>query len=150
MTAALVFMIASVWMSWGLRECRTKTSWTYFIENLQRVAETKGPFKNDYPLDLTTGTNCFFNTSIIEHQHVAGVKSLLSITDSLKELTNDTHEVTSTPAHKVFTELVFKKLMRSTIEKFQLELASVTGQKVPFFGTGRVAPRIEVSQILKM
>ena len=46
---------------------------------------------------------------------------------------------TSTTTHKVFTELQFKKLITSTIEEIQIELMSITGQKVPFVGTGLVA-----------
>ena len=80
----------------------------------------------------------FVNTNIIEHQHVAGVKSpLLRIIENTKQVEDKLLSTTSTTAHKIFTELQFKKLITSTIEEIQIELVSVTGQKVPFVGTGR-------------
>ena len=48
----------------------------YYIGTNYKVASMKQPIKNTYPPDLTVGTNMFFvNTNIIEHQHVARVKS---------------------------------------------------------------------------
>ena len=107
----------------------------------------KQPIKNTYPPDLTVGTNMFFvNTNIIEHQHVAGVKSpLLRIIENTKQVQGGKLLNTST-AHKVFTDLQFKKLITSTIEEIQIELMSITGQKVSFVGTGLVAPT-QVSEI---
>ena len=103
----------------------------------------KQPIKNTYPPDLSVGTNMFFvNTNIIERQHVyvAGVKSpLLRIIENTKQVQDGKLLNTSTTAHKVFTELQFKKLITSTIEEIQIELMSITGQKVPFVGTGLVA-----------
>ena len=102
----------------------------------------KQPIKNTYLPDLTVGTNIFFvNTNIIEHQHVAGVKSpLFRIIENTKQIQDGKFLNTSTTtAHKVFTELQFKKLITSTIEEIQIELMSITGQKVPFVGTGLVA-----------
>ena len=96
----------------------------------------KQPIRNTYPPDLTVGTNMFFvNTNIIEHQHVAGVKSpLLRIIENTKQVQDGKLLNTATTAHKVFTEL--QKLITSTIEEIQIELMSITGQKVPFVGTG--------------
>ena len=92
----------------------------------------KQPIKNTYPSDLTVETNMFFvNTNIIEHQHVAGVKSpLLLIIENTKHVQDGKLLNTSTTAHKVFTELQFKKLITSAIEEFQIGLMSITGQKV--------------------
>ena len=113
----------------------------FFIGFSYRVERMKQPIRNTYPPDLTVGTNMFFvNTNIIEHQHVAGVKSpLLRIIENTKQVEDKLLSTTSTTAHKIFTELQFKKLITSTIEEIQIELVSVTGQKVPFVGTGRVA-----------
>ena len=113
----------------------------YYIGTNYKVANMKQPIKNTYPPDLTVGTNMFFvNINIIEHQHVAGVKSpLLRIIENTKQVQDGKLLNTSTTAHKVFTELQFKKLITSTIEEIQIELMSITGQKVPFVGTGLVA-----------
>ena len=82
----------------------------------------------------------FVNTNINEHQHVAGVKSpLLRNIENTKQVQDGKLLDTSTTANKVFTELQFKKLITSTIEEIQVELMSITGQKVPFVGTGLVA-----------
>ena len=113
----------------------------YFVGNHKEFGKKTQPIVNDYPPDLTADTNMFFvNTNIIEQQHDAGVKSpFLRIIDSERRLSNGSLQVTSTTAHKVFTELQFKKLITSTSEEIQIELVTVTGQKVPFVGTGRVA-----------
>ena len=113
----------------------------YYIGTNYKVANMKQPIKNTYPPDLTVGTNMFFvNTNIIEHQHVAGVKSpLLRIIENTKQVQDGKLLNTSTTAHRVFTELQFKKLITSTIEEIQIELMSITGQKVPFVGNGLVA-----------
>ena len=113
----------------------------YYIGTNYKVANMKQPIKNTYPPDLTVGTNMFFvNTNIIEHQHVAGVKSpLLRIIENTKQVQDGKLLNTSTTAHRVFTELQFEKLITSTIEEIQIELMSITGQKVPFVGTGLVA-----------
>ena len=99
------------------------------------------PIANDYPSDITTGTNMFFlNTNIIEHQHVAGVKSpLLRIIENTRKVSDRKLQVNSTTSHKTFTDLQFKKLITSTIEEIQIELVTVTGHKGPFVGTGRLA-----------
>ena len=115
----------------------------------------KQPIKNTYPPDLTVGTNMFFvNTNIIDYQHVAGVKSpLLRIIENTKQVQDGKLLNTSTTAHRVFTELQFKKLITSTIEEIQIELMSITGQKVPFVGTGLVALKNsheEVGQIFSL
>ena len=90
----------------------------------------KQPLKNTYVPDLTKGTNMFLvNTNIIEHQHVAVVKSpLLRIIENTKQFQDGTRLNTSTTAHKVFTQLQFKKLVTSAIEEVQIELMSITGQ----------------------
>ena len=113
----------------------------YYIGTNYNVANMKQPIKNTYPSDLTVETNMFFvNTNIIEHQHVAGVKSpLLLIIENTKHVQDGKLLNTSTTAHKVFTELQFKKLITSAIEEFQIGLMSITGQKVTFVGTGIVA-----------
>ena len=101
----------------------------------------KQPIGNTYPPDLTVGSKMFFfNTNIIEHQHVAGVKSpLLRIIENTKQIRDGKLLNASTTSHKVFTELQFKKRNTSTIEEIQIELMSITGQKVPFVDTGLVA-----------
>ena len=113
----------------------------FFLGNNDHVEKMVQPITSDYPSDITTGTNMFFlNTNIIEHQHVAGVKSpLLRIIENTKQLSDGKLQVTSTTSHKSFTELQFKKLITSTIEEIQIELVTATGKKVPFVGTGRVA-----------
>ena len=113
----------------------------FFLGNNDRIEKMVQPITSDYPSDITTGTNMFFlNTNIIEHQHVAGVKSpLLRIIENTKQLSDGKLQVTSTTSHKSFTELQFKKLITSTIEEIQIELVTATGKKVPFVGTGRVA-----------
>ena len=121
---------------------------TCFIGNHQRVAKIKDPIRNDYPPDLTAGTNIFFvNTNIIEQQHVAGVKSpLLKINDSEKNSSYGTLEFASTTAHKVFTELELQKVIASAIEEIQKNLVSVTGHKVAFTGTGRMALTLKIRE----
>ena len=106
-----------------------------------KISKLKQPIKNSYPPDITLGTNMFFvNTNIIEHQHVAGVKSpLLRIIQNTKQVQDGKLSNTSTTANKLFTELQFKKIITSTFEEIQIELMSITGQKVPFVGTGLVA-----------
>ena len=82
----------------------------------------------------------FDNTNIIEHQHVARVKSpLLRNIENTEQVQNWKLLSTSTTAHKVFTQLQFKKLNTSTIEEIQIELMSITGHKVPFVSSGLVA-----------
>ena len=112
-----------------------------FVGNHQRVSKARDRLRIDIPLNLTAGTNIpFVKTNIIEQQHASGVKStLLRIIDSERTTSNGTLEVTSRTAHKEFTELQFKTPITSRIEEFQIELVSITGQKVPFTGTGRVA-----------
>ena len=113
----------------------------FFLGNNPLVKKMSQPIANDYPSDITTGTNMFFlNTNIIEHQHVAGVKSpLLRIIENTRKVSDRKLQVNSTTSHKTFTDLQFKKLITSTIEEIQIELVTVTGHKVPFVGTGRVA-----------
>ena len=113
----------------------------YYIGTNYKVANMQQPIKSIYPPDLTLGTNMFFvNTNIIDHQHVAGVKSpLLRIIENTKQVQDGKLLNTSTTAQKVFTELQFKKLITSTIEEIRFELMSTTGQKVPFVGTVLVA-----------
>ena len=82
----------------------------------------------------------FDNTNIIEHQHVARVKSpLLRNIENTEQVQNWKLLSTSTTAHKVFTQLQFKKLNTSTIEEIQIELMSITGHKVPFVSSVLVA-----------
>ena len=46
----------------------------------------------------------FVNTNIIEHQHVAGVKSpLLPVIENTKQVQDRKRLNTSTTAHKIFT-----------------------------------------------
>ena len=60
----------------------------------------------------------FFNTNIIEHQDVAGVKSaLLRVIENTKQIQDRKLLNTSKTAHKVFTELLVKKIITSTIEE---------------------------------
>ena len=112
----------------------------FFIGSNQNVA-TMQPIKNTYPPDLTAATSLFFvNLNIIEQQHVAGVKSpLLRIVDNSRRVVEDKLKTSSVTDHKIFTELQFKKLITTTIQEIQIELISVTGRRVPFVGTGRVA-----------
>ena len=53
----------------------------------------------------------------------------------------------STAPLTVFTELQFQKLIFSTVEEIQIELVSVTTQKVPSVGTERV---VSIWQVLTM
>ena len=101
----------------------------------------KQPIKNTYPPDLTVGTNTFFvNTNIIEQQNVAEVKSIfLQIIENTEQIQDRKFLSTSATAHKVFTKLQLKKLNTSTIEEIQIELMSITGQKVLFAGNALVA-----------
>ena len=105
----------------------------------------KKPIKKTFPPDLTVGTNMLFvNTKIIEHQHVAERKwPLLRIFENTKQVQDGNLLNTSTTTHKLFTKLQFEKLITSTIEKIQIELVSITGQKVPFVGTGLVELRLK-------
>ena len=113
----------------------------FFIGSNQKVATMQQPIKNIYPPDLTAATSMFFvNLNIIEQQHVAGVKSpLLRIIDTSRRVVEDKLKTSSVTDHKIFTELQFKKLITTTIQEIQIELISVTGQRVPFVGSGRVA-----------
>ena len=112
----------------------------YYIGTNYKVANLKQPIKTTYPPDLTVGTNMFYvNTNIIEHQHVAGVKSPdLRIIENIEQVQDGKLLNTSTTAHKMFTELLLKKLIISTIEEIQIELMSITGKKLHFVGTGLV------------
>ena len=93
--------------------------------------------KNTCPPDPTAATSMFLvNLNIIEQQHVAGVKSpLLRIIDNSRRVVEDKLKTSSVTDHKIFTELEFKKLI-TTI--------SVTGRRVPFVGTGRVALTVKI------
>ena len=76
----------------------------YYIGTNYKVANMKQPITNTYPPDLTVRTNMFFvNTNIIEHQHVAGVKSpLLRIIENTKQVQDGKLLNTSTTAHNFF------------------------------------------------
>ena len=112
----------------------------------------KQPNKNIHPPDLTVGTNMVsVNTNIIEHQHTAGVMSSLSgIIEKTKQVQDGKLLITSTTTHNVFTEPQFKKLITSTIEEIQTELMSITGQKVPFVGSGLVTLSLKFRKLRKM
>ena len=112
----------------------------------------KQPNKNTYPPDLTVGTNMVsVITNIIEHLHVAGVmSSLLRIIENTKQVQDGKLLNTSTTTHNVFTEPQFKKLITSTIEEIETELMSITGQKVPFVGTGPVTLSLKFRKFQKM
>ena len=109
----------------------------FFIGSNQKVATMQQSIKNTYPPDLTAATSMFFvNLNIIEQQHVAGVKSpLLRIIDNSQRVVEDKLKTSSVTDHKIFTELEFKKLITKI---------SVTGRRVPFVGTGRVALTLKV------
>ena len=95
----------------------------FFIGNNQKVATVHQPIKNTYPPNLTAGTLMFFvNINIIEQQHVAGVKSpLFRIIDNSRRVVEDKLKTSSVTAHKIFTELQFKKLITTTIQEIQIE-----------------------------
>ena len=80
--------------------------------------------KNTYPPDLTVGTNMFIvHTNIVEHQHVAGVKSpLLRIFENTKQVQDGKLLNTSTTADKVFTELITsaRSSLLVRLKKFKL------------------------------
>ena len=101
----------------------------------------KQTINNTYPPDLTVGINMFFiNTNIIKHQSVDGEKSpLFRFFENTKQVQDGKRLNTSTTFHKLFTELQFTTLITKTIEKIQIELMFITGQKVPFVGTSLVA-----------
>ena len=111
----------------------------YFVFYHKEVEKAELPITGKSWPDLPAGRTMFFvNTSIIEQQHIAGVKSLLRNFDTDKELCKGKLQITSTTAVQVFSELDSKKFNTITIEKSNLNL-SVTGQNVPLLGTGRVA-----------
>ena len=100
----------------------------------------KQPIKNIYLPDLTVGSNMIFvKTNILEHQHVVGVKfPFLRIIENAKQFKEEKLSNTSTTTRKVFTDLQFKNLITSTIKEIEKELMTITGQQVPFVGTGLV------------
>ena len=103
------------------------------------------PIKNDFPADLTAGTNfIFLYTDMIEYQHVADVKApLLRIIDSKKRTENGGLKIVQTTQHKSYTELQFKKRLTNTMQTIHIELRSETGRLVPFIGTGKVVLRLK-------
>ena len=112
----------------------------YFIGNTSLVAKMEEPIKNDFPADLTAGTNLLFlYTDIIEYQHVADVKApLLRIIDVTRETENSDLKNSQTIQHKSYSELQFKKLLSNILQTVQIELRSETLRLVPFVGTGKV------------
>ena len=89
------------------------------------------PIKNTYPPDLTVGTSMFF----IEHQHVAGVKSpLLRIIEYTKQVQDGKLWTLQQQLIKISVNYNSRKM-----EEIQVELMSITGQKVLFVSTGLVA-----------
>ena len=97
--------IAASLMFWVSRGCQIQIEEAITGTNY-KVANMKQPIKNTYPPDLTVGTYVFVNTNIIEHQHVAGVKSpVLRIIENTKQVRDWKLSNTSRTAHKVFTEL---------------------------------------------
>ena len=93
---------------------------------------------NDQPLNRLAGTNMFFaNTNIIQQQHAVLKSTLLRNIESQRGVSNGRLEINSTIL-QIFSELQFKKLITSTIEEFQIQLA-ITGQTDPVVGTGKIA-----------
>ena len=113
----------------------------YFFGRNNKVKKQTQPIKGDYPADITAGTNIFLiNCDIIEHQHITGVKApILRVIDTERRLTNGNLQITSATKHKSFLELQLKKLVLDTIREKFIELVAVSGDYVPFAGTGRVA-----------
>ena len=113
----------------------------YFIGNNNKVKKQIQTIKGNYAADITAGTNIFFiNCVIIEHQHIAGGKtSVFCVIDMERRLTNGNLQIISAMEHKSFLELQLKKLVVDTIRETFIELVALTGDYVPFVGTGRVA-----------
>ena len=99
----------------------------YYIGTNYKVTNMKQPIKH-LSARSHRGTNMFFVNTIIIEQHFAGVKSpFLRIFKITKQVKTRKLLNTSTTAHKISTELQFKKLITSTIEEIQIELMSITG-----------------------
>lgn len=112
----------------------------FFIGSNRLVQEQAQPIKADFPFDITTGTDIFFvYCNMIEQQNIAGTKApILRVIDTKRKLKDGSLSVTSTTTHRSFRELQFKKLVLSSVREIFIELVSVTGEYVPFLGTGRV------------
>ena len=116
-----------------------------FVGSHKVYGKKKQSIFNDYPPDPAAGTNMFFANTIIIEQHFAGVKSLLlRIIDSQRRVSNGCLETDSTALHQTFSDFQCKKLITSTIEERQIDF--VTGEKVPFVGTGRIALRLNFNK----
>ena len=71
---------------------------------------------------------------------MAGVKApILRVIDAEGRLTIGNLQIMSATKHKSFLELQFKKLVLDTIREIFFDLVAVSGDYVPFVGTGRVA-----------
>ena len=107
--------------------------------------------KSNYPADITAGTNIFFvNCDIIQHQHIAAVKApVLHVLDSERRLTNCNLQITSAAKHKLFLELQLRKLVLDTIRETFIEFVAVSGDYVPFAGTGHFAITLKFRKFWK-
>ena len=108
-------------------------------KQLMKNDDTKA-YYGDFPADLCSGKHLIFiYKNIIEYQYVGDAKApLLRVIDSKQRLKNGS-VCELEPTHRiVFKTLDYKKLLSNTIEPKSIELRTLTGQFVPFSGTGKV------------
>ena len=130
----LVFMIE------GFKGVPDKNRGGFFIGSNKLVQNMTKPMRSEYPADIIAGTDTIFvNCNLIEQQNIAGTKApVLRIIDTKRKLRDGELIVTSTTNHRSFRELQFKRLVLSSIREIFIETVAVTGDYVPFLGTGHL------------
>ena len=87
---------------------------------------------------LPLGT-IFFNSDIIERQHIAGTEApLFQVSETERNLSDGELEITSTTTQKTYTVVKFKRIGRETICNVFVGLLNVTCRYLPYVGTGRL------------
>ena len=122
----------------GVSDCNRSG---YFFGNNDKTKKQRQLINVDYLADITAGTNIFFNNcNIIEHQHLADVKApFFRVINTERRLANSNLQIPFAAKHKSPPELQFEKLVLNTIWDFSTELVAVSGENVPFVGTGHAA-----------
>ena len=133
----------------GLKGKPDKHHRGFLLDNHMDDGKKKQLVFNDQPLNRLAGTNMFFaNTNIIQQQHAVLKSTLLRNVESQRGVSNGRLDINSTIL-QIFSELQFKKLITSTIEEFQIQLA-ITGQTDPVVGTGKIALTLIFKKFLNL
>ena len=82
----------------------------YFIGTHNKVRNQTKPMKGDFPADILSGREIFFNCNIIEQQHVAGAKApILGVIDTRRKLTDGKLIITSSTTQKIIHRVAIQK-----------------------------------------